>query len=138
MLTHNMMQLTLLRINLMKPIIRPLFIAIILISIIFHLTVADPAVAQSTSTNSEQLVSIDFNNVDLVVFIKFMSDLTKKNFIIDDKVKGKVTMRLKNVPWDQALDLLVSTYGLGMVIYSKPNSGKSRKYPKPEGKNRIR
>ena len=92
MLTHNMMQLTLLRINLMKPIIRPLFIAIILISIIFHLTSADPAMAQSPSTNSEQLVSIDFNNVDLVVFIKFMSDLTKKNFIIDDKVKGKVTI----------------------------------------------
>ena len=41
---------------------------------------------------SEQLVSIDFNNVDIVVFIKFISDLTKRNFIIDDKVKGKVTI----------------------------------------------
>ena len=92
MLAHNMTQLTLLRINLMKTIIRPLFTAVILISIIFPFAVDDQAKAQTTPTNSEQLVSIDFNNVDLVVFIKFMSDLTKKNFIIDDKVKGKVTI----------------------------------------------
>lgn len=39
-----------------------------------------------------QLVSIDFNNVDIGVFIKFISDLTKKNFVIDDRVKGKVTI----------------------------------------------
>lgn len=42
--------------------------------------------------SNEQLVSIDFNNVDIVVFIKFISDLTKRNFIIDEKVKGKVTI----------------------------------------------
>jgi general secretion pathway protein D len=53
-----------------------------------------PATAQNDRTDaaSEQLVSIDFNNVDIVVFIKFISDLTKRNFIIDDKVKGKVTI----------------------------------------------
>ncbi len=42
--------------------------------------------------NSNQLVSIDFNNVDIGVFIKFISDLTKKNFIINDRVRGKVTI----------------------------------------------
>jgi general secretion pathway protein D len=44
------------------------------------------------AVSGEQLVSIDFNDVDIVVFIKFISDLTKKNFIIDDKVRGKVTI----------------------------------------------
>ena len=39
-----------------------------------------------------RFVSIDFNNVDIRVFIKFVSELTGKNFIIDDRVKGKVTV----------------------------------------------
>jgi len=40
----------------------------------------------------EQFVSIDFNNVDINVFIKFISELTGKNFVIDQRVKGKVTI----------------------------------------------
>ncbi len=46
----------------------------------------------SIPIRKDQLVSIDFNNVDIGIFIKFISDLTKKNFIIDDRVKGKVTI----------------------------------------------
>jgi general secretion pathway protein D len=76
----------------MKTLLRTFFFAFVLASIICHLTVDDQAKAQAEPVNNEQLVSIDFNNVDLVVFIKFMSDLTKKNFVIDDKVKGKVTI----------------------------------------------
>ena len=53
---------------------------------------AAPSGAPGAGTTDEQLVSIDFNNVDIVVFIKFISDLTKRNFIIDEKVKGKVTI----------------------------------------------
>jgi general secretion pathway protein D len=41
---------------------------------------------------SERFVSIDFNNVDINVFIKFISELTTKNFVIDQRVKGKVTI----------------------------------------------
>lgn len=46
----------------------------------------------NTASPTEPLVSIDFNNVDVGVFVKFMSDLTKKNFVVDDKVRGKVTI----------------------------------------------
>ncbi|MGD9182746.1 MAG: type II secretion system secretin GspD [Desulfobacterales bacterium] len=42
--------------------------------------------------NAEQFVSIDFNNVDINVFIKFMSELTATNFVVDQRVKGKVTI----------------------------------------------
>ncbi len=49
------------------------------------------AASNKTLSNSE-FVSIDFNNVDIRVFIKFMSNLTGKNFIINNKVKGKVTI----------------------------------------------
>jgi len=42
--------------------------------------------------DSKRFISIDFNNVDINVFIKFISELTGKNFIVDNKVKGKVTV----------------------------------------------
>ncbi len=41
---------------------------------------------------SDRFVSIDFNNVDINVFIKFISELTAKNFVIDQRVKGQVTI----------------------------------------------
>lgn len=40
----------------------------------------------------ERFISIDFNNVDIKVFIKFISELTTKNFVVDQRVKGKVTI----------------------------------------------
>ncbi len=40
----------------------------------------------------DRFITIDFNNVDIIVFIKFISELTGRNFIIDNRVKGKVTI----------------------------------------------
>ncbi len=42
--------------------------------------------------DSERFISIDFNNVDINVFIKFISELTSRNFIVDQRVRGKVTI----------------------------------------------
>jgi general secretion pathway protein D len=58
---------------------------------------ADPPVTPQTKTTAAQganarFVSIDFNNVDINVFVKFISELTGKNFVIDQRVKGKVTI----------------------------------------------
>ncbi len=44
------------------------------------------------SAKQQQFVSIDFNNVDINVFIKFMSELSGTNFVVDQRVKGKVTI----------------------------------------------
>ena len=46
----------------------------------------------AASAASGRYVTIDFDNVDIQVFIKFVSELTGRNFVIDDKVKGKVTV----------------------------------------------
>ena len=48
--------------------------------------------ASTDPESSDQFVSIDFNNVDINVFIKFMSELTGTNFVVDQRVKGKVTI----------------------------------------------
>ncbi len=47
---------------------------------------------QKKSAKETRYVTIDFDNVDIQVFVKFVSELTGKNFVIDDKVKGKVTI----------------------------------------------
>lgn len=48
--------------------------------------------ASESPAGTEQFVSIDFNDVDINVFIKFMSELTGTNFVVDQRVKGKVTI----------------------------------------------
>ncbi len=48
--------------------------------------------ASEITGDSERFISIDFNDVDLSVFIKFISELTSKNFVVDQRVKGKVTI----------------------------------------------
>jgi general secretion pathway protein D len=53
---------------------------------------AQPPKAQTNATKDARFVSIDFNNVDINVFIKFISELTGQNFVIDQRVKGKVTI----------------------------------------------
>ncbi len=53
---------------------------------------AQQAPAVANPSEKPKLITLDFNNVDLPVFVKFISELTRKNFIIDDKVKGKITI----------------------------------------------
>jgi len=55
----------------------------------------------AAAKTDDQFVSIDFNNVDINVFIKFISELTGKNFVVDQRVKGSVTI---NSPGQISLD----------------------------------
>lgn len=58
-------------------------------------------------------ITLDFNNVDLPVFVKFISELTRKNFVIDDKVKGKVTIfSPAKITVDQAYQVFLSVLEL--------------------------
>ncbi|GIW39553.1 MAG: hypothetical protein KatS3mg076_0130 [Candidatus Binatia bacterium] len=55
---------------------------------------AQPTPAEETDLEEEddRLITMDFQDVDLAVLVKFISDITGKNFIVDDRVKGKVTV----------------------------------------------
>ncbi|MBI3598481.1 MAG: hypothetical protein HY201_03390, partial [Nitrospirae bacterium] len=56
-------------------------------------TAGSPASAPpSSELTSERMVSLDFDNVDLPVMVKFISELTGKNFVIDEQVRGRVTI----------------------------------------------
>ncbi|XXF76625.1 type IV pilus secretin PilQ [Myxococcaceae bacterium GXIMD 01537] len=58
-------------------------------------------------------VSFEFKDIDIQNLLRIIADISKKNVVVADDVSGKVTIRLRNVPWDQALDLILRTKGLG-------------------------
>lgn len=59
-------------------------------------------------------ITIDLMDADIVNVLRLIGDVSGKNVVIGDEVKGKITLRLKNVPWDQALDVILKTKGLDM------------------------
>lgn len=84
------------KVNVMTILMR-MIAALAIISIVPFWATASGAAQQSPASKeppqkSEQFVSIDFNDVDINVFIKFMSELTGTNFVVDQRVKGKVTI----------------------------------------------
>lgn len=70
-------------------------------------------------------LSLDFQNVEVRAVLKVIADFTGLNIVASESVKGDITLRLKDVPWDQALDIILMTKGLdkrenGNVIWVAP------------------
>ena len=59
-------------------------------------------------------LSLNFQNVDVRSLLQVIADFTNLNIITSDSVGGTITLRLKDVPWDQALDIILQTKGLDM------------------------
>ncbi len=59
-------------------------------------------------------LSLNFQNIEVRAVLQLIADFTNLNMVTSDSVSGSVTLRLKNVPWDQALDIILKTKGLGM------------------------
>lgn len=63
--------------------------------------------------NGEKL-SLNFQNIEVRSVLQVIADFTNLNIITSDTVGGNLTLRLKDVPWDQALDIVLQTRGLDM------------------------
>ena len=63
--------------------------------------------------NGEKL-SLNFQNIDVRSLLQVIADFTNFNIVTSDSVTGAVTLRLKDVPWDQALDIILNAKSLGM------------------------
>lgn len=59
-------------------------------------------------------LSLNFQNIDVRAVLQVIADFTNFNIITSDTVSGNVTLRLKDVPWDQALEIILQAKGLGM------------------------
>jgi type IV pilus assembly protein PilQ len=59
-------------------------------------------------------LSLNFQNIDVRALLQVIADFTNFNVVTSDTVSGSLTLRLKDVPWDQALDIILQAKGLGM------------------------
>ena len=61
-------------------------------------------------------ISLDFKDGDLIDLFRLMSEISGLNIIVNPGITGKVSLTVKEVPWDQALDLILKTQGLGYTV----------------------
>jgi len=59
-------------------------------------------------------LSLNFQSIEVRAVLQLLADFTELNLVTSDTVQGNLTLRLKNVPWDQALDIILKTKGLAM------------------------
>lgn len=69
--------------------------------------------SQGPGYTGEKL-SLNFQNIEVRSLLQVIADFTNFNIVTSDSVSGGVTLRLKDVPWDQALDIILQAKGLGM------------------------
>nr|WP_243646467.1 type IV pilus secretin family protein [Tepidimonas ignava] len=76
---------------------------------------ADPTKLVQGPKYSGEKLSLNFQNIDVRALLQVIADFTNFNIITTDTVQGSLTLRLKDVPWDQALDIILEAKGLGMT-----------------------
>ena len=57
-------------------------------------------------------ISLNFQDIEIRAVLQLIADFTELNLVASDTVRGRITLRLQNVPWDQALELVLKTKGL--------------------------
>jgi type IV pilus assembly protein PilQ len=75
--------------------------------------VDESKLSQGPGYTGEKL-SLNFQNIETRSLLQVIADFTNFNIVTSDSVTGAVTLRLKDVPWDQALDIILQSRGLGM------------------------
>ena len=81
-----------------------------------------PPLATEVATNmgirkyGGRRISLDLQDADLVNVLRLFGELANLNMILSPEVKGKVTVRLVNIPWDQAMEIILKMNGLGYAI----------------------
>ena len=63
-----------------------------------------------------QKISLDFKDADIKNILRLISDVSGFNVITSDKVSGRVTLKIEDIPWDQALDIILESNNLGKIV----------------------
>src|SRR5207342_557963 len=76
-----------------------------------------PAVRSSASAQEKkdytgERLTLNFQDIETRAVLQLLADTSGQNIVVSDSVQGSVTLRLQNVPWDQALDIVLRTKGL--------------------------
>ena len=75
---------------------------------------ADPKKLTAGVGYNGQKLSLNFQNIEVRSLLQVIADFTNFNIVTSDSVSGSVTLRLQDVPWDQALDIILQAKGLGL------------------------
>ncbi len=90
---------------------------------VFTLELKPPAEKQATATPgvydekreyTGERLTLNFQDLETRAVLQLIADFSGLNIVVSDTVQGSVTLRLQNVPWDQALDIVMTTKGLDM------------------------
>jgi type IV pilus assembly protein PilQ len=87
--------------------------------------VRSTASAQERKEYTGERLTLNFQDIETRAVLQLLADTSGQNIVVSDSVQGNVTLRLQNVPWDQALDIVLRTKGLdkrreGNVIIVAP------------------
>lgn len=72
------------------------------------------ALTEAEKVYTGERLTLNFQDIDVRAVLQLLADTSGQNIVVSDSVSGRVTLRLQNVPWDQALDIVLRTRGLGM------------------------
>lgn len=79
------------------------------------LTAADKAEREAEEPRYVgERISLSFQNIDVRAVLQIIADVADVNMVVSDSVTGNMALRLEDVPWDQALDIIMQSKGLGM------------------------
>jgi type IV pilus assembly protein PilQ len=76
--------------------------------------VVKAAIVQDKKEYKGERLTLNFQDIETRAVLQLLADTSGQNMVISDTVQGNVTLRLQNVPWDQALDIVMQTKGLDM------------------------
>ncbi|MEG2357529.1 MAG: type IV pilus secretin PilQ family protein [Acinetobacter sp.] len=85
----------------------------------------NPLRPKASNNYTGKKISLDFQDIEVRRVLQLLADFTEINMVAADSVQGNITLRLKDVPWDQALDIVLKTKNLdkrrnGSVIWIAP------------------
>lgn len=72
--------------------------------------------ASSNGPKDGEMVNFDFQDANVVAVLRILSEVSGYNIVIHPDIKGTITMRLINVPWEQALDMILKTFNLAKSV----------------------
>lgn len=78
---------------------------------------APPRARAPVLPNTHRTVSLDLQDADIHSVLRLFGEVSGLNFVASDAVQGTVTVQLTDVPWDQALAVILHSKGLGAQVY---------------------
>jgi len=105
---------------------------------------AKPTLFSADREYTGERLTLSFQDIETRAVLQLLADVSGRNIVVSDSVQGNVTLRLQNVPWDQALDIVLATKGLdmrengGVIIVAPADEIAAREKADLEARKEIR